>query len=218
MENNVLAEAACYAILCRIAPVLRHDIAGLVQPVRLLLAVLEKRIMKPEFDRDAILENVASVSALTKDAATGSMNAMGWMNLPSRTSVGPLVNLRSSVDELIELLALEFSENSLTVTNNISDETARVPQSLVRTVLVGSLLAFCDAPFGGGNLIVTLSADKLSLMLLKDIGLPLSKNTNNFPPERPIRWEDVDALAARLDLKLVHGEGSVNIDLQDLKR
>ena len=39
-----LAEAACYAVLRRIAPVLRHDVAGFLQPVGMLMTVLQRRV------------------------------------------------------------------------------------------------------------------------------------------------------------------------------
>ena len=74
-----LAEAACYAVLRRIAPVLRHDVAGFLQPVGMLMTVLQRRVQMPEPDLQAIAKNVASASVLTKEATANCMNAMGWM-------------------------------------------------------------------------------------------------------------------------------------------
>ena len=38
--NDRLSEAAFYAVLRRMMPVLRHDVAGAMQPLRMLLMVL----------------------------------------------------------------------------------------------------------------------------------------------------------------------------------
>ncbi|MBC7649266.1 MAG: hypothetical protein H7197_09170, partial [Vitreoscilla sp.] len=66
--NDRLAEAACYAVLRRLMPVLRHDVAGALQPVRMLLMVLERRMQAAEPDLEAIAKNVTSLSTLTKQA------------------------------------------------------------------------------------------------------------------------------------------------------
>ncbi|MEO7253008.1 MAG: hypothetical protein ABIZ64_02090, partial [Casimicrobium sp.] len=74
-----LAEAACYAVLQRIAPVLRHDVAGLMQPMGMLMMLLQRRVQLPEPDLQMIAKNVASANALTKQATVGCINAISWM-------------------------------------------------------------------------------------------------------------------------------------------
>ena len=98
-----MVEAASYAVLHRVAPALRHDVAGFMQPVGMLVMVLQRRVQMPEPDMEAIAKNVTSVCALAKEATTGCMNAMDWM--PSREDAS--VSLHAGADDVVRLLALE---------------------------------------------------------------------------------------------------------------
>ena len=43
-----LAEGPRYALLRRLAPAIRHDMAGSLQPISMVAAMLEKRLQKPD--------------------------------------------------------------------------------------------------------------------------------------------------------------------------
>ncbi|HQS32467.1 MAG: hypothetical protein B7X59_03050 [Polaromonas sp. 39-63-203] len=212
-----LAEAACYAVLRRVAPVLRHDIAGLMQPVGMLMMVLQRRVQMPEPDLPAIVKNVASVSTLTKEATTGCMNAMGWM--ASRDDTG--VNLRSSLDEAIKLLAMELSASGLEMINGISDDAPAVPQSFYRNVLVGALLAFCDQRTAGGTLHASLEAGagnshdtaRLTLRMRHDNATLVAETPAPDRKSRGIDWADVEAMARSFGASMSRGEGWLSLDL-----
>jgi hypothetical protein len=214
---NHAVEAACFAILCRIAPVLRHDIAGLMQPVRLLATVLERRLLKPDLDRETIAENVRSVNLLTKDATVECMNIVAWLTPPNSSPDGALVNLRSSVDEIRKLLALEFANRSITLVNNIGAGAEQVPQSFMRTVFTGLLLAFCDENSTGGQVQVSLLENMLTIRVIKADNVH-HQAADISPPVRPIRWQDVQAMASAFELAPRRGDGWIEINLQHLKR
>ena len=221
-----LAEAASYAVLRRIAPVLRHDVAGFMQPVGMLMMVLQRRIQMPEPDMQAITKNVASVSALTKEATAGCMNAMGWM--ASRDDSG--VSLRHSVDEAAKLLAMELSASGLEITNAVSDDALTVPQSFFRGVLMGALLAFCDQRTPGSILRVSVetgaesgSGDvRLMLRMLPgnaaafaaSAASAASSATDRKP--RSIDWHDVKAMTRSFGARMSRGEGWLSLDLPKL--
>jgi hypothetical protein len=212
-----LAEAACYAVLRRVAPALRHDVAGVMQPVGMLMMVLQRRVQMPEPDMQAIASNVTSVSALTKEATTGCMNAMGWMALREKTSVG----LRSGVDEAIKLLAVELSGRGLRLVNDLPDGGAEIPESYLRSVLMGALLAFCDQATVGGTLQVGFEAGSENgsapsrLMLRR---LPGSVASSPAPADpvrksRNIDWQDVEAMAGSFGVSVARGDGWMALDL-----
>jgi len=215
--QNRLAEAACYAVLRRIAPVLRHDVAGLMQPVGMLMMVLQRRVQMPEPDLQTIVKNVASVSTLTKEATAGCMNAMGWM--ASRDDTG--VSLRSSLDEAVKLLAMELSASELEITNHISDELIVVPQSFFRSVLMGALLAFCDQRTVGSTLQVSLEAEggnsnaasRLMLRMLHGHATCLNESAAIDRQSRAIDWADVEAMARSFGAPTTRGEGWLSLDL-----
>ena len=214
--NDRLAEAACYAVLRRVMPVLRHDMAGAMQPVRMLMMVLERRVSVPEPDMQAIAKNVVSVSALTKQATADCVNALEWID----ASQDAHVSLRSSVDEAIKLLAMELSAHALTLVNGISDDTASAPQSFLRTVFMGSLLAFCDQRATGGTLQVTFEAatdshraHRLQLRLLPgDAGKALASQ-GLVRRYRLMEWPDVQAMARPFGVTVTQGDGWLTLDL-----
>jgi hypothetical protein len=205
---NSRSEAAAYAILCRVGPVLRHEIAGLMQPVRILVTVLERGANKPEIDRAAIAENVSTISMLMKQASAGCMNAFEWFAAPSDASM----NLRDGVDELKKLLSLEFSTNALTIENIVPYEIAAVPKSFVRLVLIGALLAFSDSQRAPSTLRIGIEASVLSLSLAPDEGD--ERNPSHFDrQQRCIDWLDAEALATSFGLNTERGEGWFRIEL-----
>lgn len=215
---NRLAEAARYAVLCRLMPVLRHDVAGAMQPPRMLLMVLQKSLQVSDPDRQAIEKNVAAISALTKQATISCMSALSW--IASRDD--ECVSLRSGVDEAIALLAMEFSVNGMTLDNTIEDD-AKVPQTFLRSVLMGALLAFCDQHAEGGNLRVSFKPDIAEINALGQIQLQLQRplGAANKLPElqnvlcrsRLIQWTDVQAMAEASSVQMTRGDGWLSLGL-----
>lgn len=213
--NDRLAEAACYAVLRRLMPVLRHDVAGAMQPLRMLLMVLERRVKAPEPDLAAITKNVASLSALTKQATADSIGALEWVG-PSQDAS---VSVRSSVDAAIKLLALELSANGLELINGIADDSAMAPESFLRSVLMGALLAFCDQRAAGSTLQITCAAadshqpGQLRLAMLPDDTCKLPASLDIVRKYRPIDWADVEAMAKSFSVKLARGDGWLTLEL-----
>ncbi len=217
--NDRLAEAACYAVLRRLMPVLRHDVAGAMQPVRMLMMVLERRVHAPEPDLQAIIKNVASVSALTKQATADCINALGWI----ASSEDTYVSLRSSVEEAIKLLAVELSAHGLELVNGITDDSATAPQSFLRSVFMGALLAFCDQRSVGTALQVSFEAathshqsSRLHLRMLLDDAQHPPASRDIVRKYRMIGWADVQAMARSFSVKLERGDGWLTLELPKL--
>jgi hypothetical protein len=202
------SEAAAYAILCRIGPVLRHEVAGLMQPLRMLVTVLERSANKPEVDRAATAENIHTIDMLTKQASAGCINTFEWIALPGDA---PL-NLRVGVDELKKLLSLELSASALKLENAIPYDTEAVPQSFVRLVLIGALLAFSDSQRVPSTLRIAIEASALSLSLVPD-KVDERQPTHFDRHQRCIDWADAESLAASFGLTTERGEGWFRIEL-----
>ena len=206
-----LAEAASYAVLRRIAPALRHDVAGFMQPVGMLVMVLQRRVQLPEPDLQAIGKTVASVTALAKEATTGCMNAMDW--LASREDIR--VPMVAGADEVVRLLALELSGCGLSASHDIADSQARVPRRFFRSVLAAALLAWCDQKPGAGVLRISGSSDASAVELTLQFepgGSALAADA--VSPQRPIGWDDVDALAHACGATMLRGEGWLRLQLR----
>lgn len=214
-----LVEAANYAVLRRIAPALRHDVAGVMQPIGMLMMVLQRRIQMTDPDLAAITKNLASVSALTKEATTGCMNAMGWVV----ASEGAPVSLHSALNEAIKLLETEFRAAALELINSISDQQASAPQSFFRSLVMAALLAFCDQRTAGARLEVTLEAatgnvntsQRLMLRMLPGDASRLPASTAANRQSRSIDWQDVEALAGACNATMTRGEGWLMLSLPE---
>ena len=99
-HDDYRAEAARYAVLLRVAPMLRHDLAGAMQPIGMIAVVLQRRLQMPEPDLTAIGKNVTTVGALVKEASSGCLNAMGWL-APREDAA---VEVEAGVADIIKLL------------------------------------------------------------------------------------------------------------------
>ncbi len=215
--NDRLAEAANYAVLRRLMPVLRHDVAGAMQPVRMLLMVLERRVQAPEPDLPAITKNITSVSSLTKQATSDCIGALEWIG----SSQDAHVSLRSGVDEAIKLLAMELSANGLELVNGIADDSAAAPQSFLRSVLMGALLAFCDQRTQGSTLQVTYSdadshqSGQLRLEMLPEDAGKSPASLDIVRKYRLIDWPDVQAMARSFNVRLERGDGWLTLGLPE---
>ena len=209
--QTLLVEAASYAVLRRIAPALRHDVSGFMQPVGMLVMVLQRRVQLPEPDLQAIGKTVASVTALAKEATTGCMNAMDW--LVAREDIR--VSMLTGADEVVRLLALELSGRGLSASHDIAESQVRVPRRFFRSVLAAALLAWCDQRPGTGALRISGSSDgsvaELTLQF-EPGGTALAADP--VSPQRPIGWDDVEALARASGATLSTGDGWVRLQLK----
>ncbi len=206
-----LVEAASYAVLRRIAPALRHDVAGFMQPVGMLVMVLQRRAQMPEPDLQAISKTLASVSALAKEATTGCMNAMDWLASHEDTCV----SMRAGADEVVRLLALEMSGCGLSASHDIAENQACVSRRFFRNVLVAALLAWRDQKPGAGVLRISGSADaqvvELKIQFESD-GTALAAAA--VSPQRPIGWNDVETLAGACGATLSKGDDWLRLQLR----
>lgn len=212
-----LAEAARYAVLERLMPILRHDVAGAMQAPRMMLMVMQKRLQAPEPDFQAIAQNVATVGTLTQQATLSCMAALAWMAPSEDINIG----LSSSVDKAAAWLAMELSGNALVLVNGIEDEAVTAPQTFFRNIFLGALLAFCDQHVGGGNLQVTYKpaaaasglSGQLQLCLLADAAEKLPVLQNSAPKVRLIGWSDVQAMAQSSGVHMARGDGWLTLQL-----
>jgi hypothetical protein len=213
---DLRSEAALYAVQQRIAPVLRHEVAGLMQPVRMLMTVLERQMKKSDLDLVLISENVTSVSMLTKEASVGCINAISWISPKDDVSV----DLRTSIEELKRLLSLELHGCSLSVINGIAEVEIPVARNFVRTVLIGILLAFCDEQTCPASIHLTINEmDAGQLQFKRDFAIQTgddfdSQSDISFASKkRSIHWTDVEAMADIMGLTVARGVGWVNVNL-----
>ena len=208
-QRERMAEAARYALLRRMAPALRHDMAGALQPVNMMAAMLEKRLQKPEPDMAALVKNGSAINTLAREAAASCMSLMTW--LAPREDVPVAIN--TCIAESLGLVATEMSFRGFSLVNETGDAQGLVLLSAIRGVFMASLLALTDERDAPADIVLTASisgeAMVLGIRLLPRAGDALM--AGGQPAYRKLEWDDVEALADAQKVGLSRSEGAVEL-------
>lgn len=220
------AEAAQYALLRRLAPAMRHDMAGGFQPVMMLATIVEKRLLSATPDLPTLVKNSHEMRTLAITATHASLDLMGWM-VPDVTA---RVGLGQGIRDAVHLLATELSFKGFRFVNQTEDEATDVRRDHLRGIFVAALLALTDAAASPTNVGITANRDGQDMLVtisLTDVetglGANLGANLGEAPKNekfqiglaayRNIGWDDVQALADEDGLSVIHEAGSVMLRL-----
>lgn len=210
LTQERLAEAARYAVLGRLSPMLRHDMAGALQPLRMISAMLQRRLEAAVLDRVAIAKNVSAIDVLSKEAAAHCMGAMNWLVPINEDSV----SVQAGVQELLTLTATELFLHGLVGVNAVPDAEARFPRTFFRSIFAAALLALCDSSDGAASVhveLLNLNGDvDLHLRVARDALAPAAQPVQR---QRRLDWDDVRVLAAAAGLAFAQGEEGVSLRL-----
>lgn len=209
-----LAEAARYALLRRLAPAIRHDMAGALQPISMVAVMLEKRVQKPAPDLAMIGKNIHDINTLAREASTACMQLMGWLapRLDAPVAIGV------GVQEAIALIATELSFHGVNLVNDTAGVTAALPVSVLRGLFMASLLALTDTHPGPATVVLAATVDAGHAVLTLtwtatagDGGGGSDESMAAPAAYRALDWDDVRALAAAESAGLVLGSGRVEL-------
>lgn len=206
-----LAEAARYALLRRLAPAIRHDMAGALQPISMVAVLLEKRLQKPVPDLAVIGKNVHDINTLAREASSACMQLMSWMAPKQDVSVA----IHEGVQEAIALVATELSFQGITLVNDTAGVAATLPVSVLRGLFMASLLALTDTHPGPTTVVLGAAVEAghtvLTLTLTAATGADSDESMTALAAYRALDWDDVRALAAVGSAGLVLGSGRVEL-------
>ena len=197
-----LAEAARYALLRRLAPGLRHNIAGTLQPISMMAAMLEKRLQKPVPDMPALIKNSSSLSTLSREAARSCMNLMSWL-APKDNASEPL---GACVEDAVGLVATELSFRGFGLVNETANVQAVLPRSMVRNAFLATLIVLTDGAVTPATILLTAKQTDDELVL----GITLAAAEGESGPGggvnayRELQWDDAEALAEAESVALTY--------------
>lgn len=190
-----LAEAARYALMRRLLPAIRHNIAGALQPIGMMSAMLERRIQSATPDMAQLGKNTQTLTALSREAAATSLNLMSWL----APKDNDLVALNQAVEESFGLMATELSFRGFSIVNQTASVAAELPKGIFRSVFIASLIALTDSVEKPASVVVTATGEAGDVQLKITIehtsefeGATLG---NRIPSYRTLHWNDVQALA-----------------------
>ena len=191
--DDLAVEAARYALLRRIAPAIRHHMAGTLQPIGMITAIMERRLQAPTPDMAVLRDNCKSISTLSRTAAGASMNLVGWV-APRETSI---VALEAGVEECLGMLSTDLAFRGFTISNKVVADNANVSQVALRTLFTASLIALTDVALAPASVLVSseLTGDTAKVCISVNPG------KGNSPAQDPrgyrdLGWGDVYALAS----------------------
>ncbi len=208
-QGNVREESARYALMRRIAPALRHHMAGTLQPIGMISAILDRRLQAVEPDLAVLRENSKSISTLSRSAATACMNLMTWV-APKENGV---IALHAGVDECVGMLATDLAFRGFTVSNSISPADISMPLTAFRTVFTAALIAATDAAKAPAVVVLTCQPaegqTRVRISVTSAADATFSEEGRQY---RLLDWDDVQALADAENISLRHEATWVEMD------
>jgi len=207
-----LAEAARYALMRRLLPAIRHNIAGSLQPIGMMSAMLERRMQSVTPDLAQFVKNTQALTALSREAAATSKNLMTWLAPVDNE----LIAVNSAVEESFALMATELSFRGYSLDNQAADSLARLPKGVLRSVFTASLIALTDMADQPAAIVVTAQDEAGAIQLKIAVG-PCASNdlaamATRIPSYRLLQWDDVQALAEVEGVGLEHAPDFVRLD------
>jgi hypothetical protein len=207
-EELLSQEAARYALLRRVAPALRHHLAGTLQPIGMVAAIMDRRLQAPEPDLTVIRDSAKSISTLTRSAAAASMALLTWL-APKENSMGPL---HTSVEECIGMLTTDLAFRGFSVSSTIETSDMATSVFALRSVFTAALIALTDAALTPASLAISSqTADGQIRVVISVSSEPGAVAAEDPQSYRKLGWDDVQALATAEQVGLSHGTDRVEM-------
>jgi hypothetical protein len=207
-EDLLREESARYALLRRIAPTLRHHLAGAMQPIGMVSAIMDRRLQAEQPDLNVLRDNSKSISTLSRSAASASMNLITWV-APKENGA---VSIHEGVEECAGMLATDLAFRGFTVANSIMPSEMATSVFALRSVFTAALIALTDnAPTPAA---ITISAEavdgrsRVVISVSSEAGAVAADDPRAY---RKLRWDDVQALAGAEHVGLKHGADRVEM-------
>lgn len=209
--NERLAEAARYALMRRLLPAIRHNIAGTLQPIGMMSAMLERRIKAATPDLAQLGKSAQGLNTLSREAAAVSLNLMTWL----APKDNDLVAVNSAVEESLGLMATELSFRGFAVVNQTAEAVSMLPKGILRSVFTASLIALTDSTDSAASVVVSAEGETGNIRLtisLEPGGTPeLAAMGSRMPIYRALQWADVQAIAEAEVVRLDYAADCVQL-------
>ncbi len=200
-EDLLKEESARYALLRRIAPTLRHHLAGAMQPIGMVSAIMDRRLQAEQPDLGVLRDNSKSISTLARSAASASMSLITWV-APKENGA---VSMHEGVEECAGMLATDLAFRGFTVTNTITPSDMATSVFALRSVFTAALIALTDtAPTPAVITISADAADGKNRLVISVRSEPDAVAADDPRAYRKLGWDDVQALASAERVGLKH--------------
>jgi hypothetical protein len=206
--NPLREEAARYALLRRIAPAIRHHMAGTLQPIGMISAILDRRLQADAPDLAVLRENSKSISTLSRSASAACMNLITWVVPKENGSIA----LEAGIEEALGMLATDLAFRGFTVTNQVSAPDVNTSIFALRTVFTACLIALTDMARAPASVVLSSepagSHTRVCITVTRNEGAVAQDEANGY---RSLDWDDVQALAAAERVRISYSAGHADM-------
>ncbi|ROZ69002.1 hypothetical protein [Ramlibacter sp. WS9] len=195
------AEAARYAVLRRLGPVLKHDMVVNLQAISMMAEVLNARIERAAPSPADFQANISKLNRLAREAVASCLKVAAWIEPGEDQGI----RLAEGVDECMALLASNFNFRGFAVTRDVDETDFQVWRIAVRNLLVVSLITLTDTATGPCHVHVKAEVRNG----IAEISVQVSPREDpvdalSFEPSyRHLDWADVQALADAESVELM---------------
>ncbi|HUR89509.1 MAG TPA: hypothetical protein VMZ74_10520, partial [Ramlibacter sp.] len=135
-DHEQAVEAARYALLRRLAYAMRHQMVVHLQPIGMILEVMERRLESPAPELAPIHEAMQKVNMHARAAVQSSLDVVTWL----APEDGQLIAAGAGVQECFDLLRSHLNFRGFAPRNEAAALSQPVSSSAIRGVLPAALL------------------------------------------------------------------------------
>ena len=209
--NERLTEAARYALMRRLLPAIRHNIAGALQPIGMMAAMLERRMLAASPDLPQLNKNSQALNTLSREAVAKSLNLMNWLAPKDNNQVA----LHDAIEEVSRMVSTELSLRGLSLVNQTEHLQSSLPRGVVRNAFAACLMALTDSEEGPGVVVISASVTgsqiQLKITLEPSGASELAGFAGRVQTYRALHWDDAQLLAKAEGVSLNHDKGGAEL-------
>jgi hypothetical protein len=191
-------EAARHALLRRLAPALRERMLVHLEPIGMMAQVIERRLQQRAPGLAQIEADLGKVHGFARAAVGVNLDVVSW--LAPEPEDAARIALQAGVQECVVLLRGHFGFSGFSLRHLPGEESPEVPRAALRTLLPAVLFAVADEARTFARLTVTTGAPGAVTVRVEPD--PEAAVRPAQPPERPLRWSEVEALAGAEGVEL----------------
>ena len=190
--SSVRAEAAHYALLCRISPALRHQLVGRLHPIGLAAGLADRQLRADRLNLTNVIDSMAKVQLQTREAMVSAIATLAWLTGEEAATV----TLQAGVDTCVALIRTDCEMRGVAISSTIAGMDVAVSQRALRIVLTASLIAMVDrVPYLSRIELRSAVSGKTIEIHFALHYADATQTLSGVTEPRPLRWDDVEALA-----------------------
>lgn len=211
------ADAVRYMLLQRLQPALNHKLAGTMQPIAMIAAMMARRLKKPAPELDVLAQNTDDIVAACKAATATRSQLLGWLG----ANQAQPVSVATAIAQCTELLHAEFAMRGCSLHAEDADDGSSdhdcaeslrhllcaVLYAVVDTSPVALALVIRPSKAAAGRVCIRITCNET-----KSAGSLAGEDVHMPRPAVPMGWDDVRALAAVERARLEISPSQVDIE------